>query len=96
LLIKSKHFIFNKYFSENRAFYEIMWKNIVQPHISDIIRRMRFACWIAKATDTHSEYVIFIAFPRRKWFRESASILCVYRHIASLFCYSRPSLLYFV
>jgi hypothetical protein len=27
-----------------------------------IIRRMRFACWITKATDTHSKYVILIAF----------------------------------
>jgi hypothetical protein len=26
----------------------------------NIIRRMRFACWITKATDTHSEYVILI------------------------------------
>jgi hypothetical protein len=24
----------------------------------NIIWRMRFACWITKATDTHSEYVI--------------------------------------
>jgi hypothetical protein len=28
----------------------------------NIIRRMRFAWWITKATDTHSEYVILIAF----------------------------------
>jgi hypothetical protein len=27
-----------------------------------IIWRMCFACWITKATDTHSEYVILIAF----------------------------------
>jgi hypothetical protein len=27
----------------------------------NIIRRMRFACWITKATDTHSEYVILTA-----------------------------------
>jgi hypothetical protein len=27
------------------------------------IQRMRFACWITKATDAHSEYVISIAFP---------------------------------
>jgi hypothetical protein len=26
----------------------------------NIIRRMRFACWITKATDTHSQYVILI------------------------------------
>jgi hypothetical protein len=29
----------------------------------NIIGRMRSACWITKATDTHSEYVILIAFP---------------------------------
>jgi hypothetical protein len=36
----------------------------------NIIRRMRFACWITKATDTHSEYVILIAFQRQQWLRE--------------------------
>jgi hypothetical protein len=38
-------------------------------------RRMRFACWITNATDTHSEYVTFIAFPLQEWLRESASVL---------------------
>jgi hypothetical protein len=41
----------------------------------NIIRRMRIACWITKATDTHSEYVIIITFPRQKWLRERASML---------------------
>jgi hypothetical protein len=27
-----------------------------------IIRRMRFACWVAKGTDTHSEYIIILLF----------------------------------
>jgi hypothetical protein len=44
----------------------------------NIIRRMRFACWIIKATDTHSEYVILIAFPLQQWLRERASMLRVY------------------
>jgi hypothetical protein len=39
------------------------------------IRRMRFARWITDATNTHSEYVILIAFPRQQVFRESASLL---------------------
>jgi hypothetical protein len=30
------------------------------------IWRMRIACWILKATDTHSEYVILIAVPLQK------------------------------
>jgi hypothetical protein len=46
---------------------------------------MRFACWITKATDTHSEYVILIAFPVQQWLRERASVLR-YTYIASLVC----------
>jgi hypothetical protein len=49
----------------------------------NIIQRMRFACWITKATDTHSEYVILIAFPRQQWLRERASMLR-YTYIAPL------------
>jgi hypothetical protein len=40
-----------------------------------IIRRMRVACWIPKSIDTHSEYVILIAFARREWLSEHASML---------------------
>jgi len=32
------------------------------------MRCMLFACWITKATDTHSEYVIIIAFPRHDYY----------------------------
>jgi hypothetical protein len=32
----------------------------------DIIGRKRFTRWITKATNTHSEYVIRIAFPLQK------------------------------
>ena len=28
----------------------------------NVIRRMRFTCWITKATDAHAEYVTLIAF----------------------------------
>jgi hypothetical protein len=43
----------------------------------NIIWRMHVSCWIAKATGTHSEYVILIAFPQQKWLRERASIYVV-------------------
>jgi len=36
---------------------------------------MRNACEIPKATNTHSEYVIIIAFPLQQWLRERASVL---------------------
>jgi hypothetical protein len=45
-----------------------------------IIQRMRFACWITKATGTHSEYVILLAFARQQWLRERASVLRLYEH----------------
>jgi hypothetical protein len=48
----------------------------------NIIRLLRVARWITKATDTHSEYVIFIASARQKWLRERASMLR-YAYIAS-------------
>jgi hypothetical protein len=49
----------------------------------NIIRRMRFECWIAKATDRHSEYVILTAFPWQQWLRERA-LISRYMHIACL------------
>jgi hypothetical protein len=56
---------------ENRAVYEIMWENIVEPGRPQMtIWRMRIARWIPKATNTHSEYVIIIAFPLQQWLRE--------------------------
>ena len=39
------------------------------------MRRMRIACWIIKATNTHSEYLIFIIFPSHNWLQESALML---------------------
>ena len=50
-------------FFENRAVYEIMWKNIVEPGRAHMtIRRMRMAYWISKATNTHTGYVVLVTF----------------------------------
>jgi len=57
-------------------------KNIVEldrPYMT--IWRMRIECWVPKATNTHSEYVILIAFPLQQWLNICAS---VFRYIASL------------
>jgi hypothetical protein len=57
-----------------------LWNNVEkygrarQATDDNIIRRMRFACWITKATDTHSEYLILIALPRQQWLCERASV----------------------
>jgi hypothetical protein len=49
-----------------------MWKNTVErgrPHVA--IWRMCIACWIAKATDTNSEYVMLIAFHGNSGYRKA-------------------------
>jgi hypothetical protein len=47
---QNTHFMFSKAFSENRAVYEIMSKNLVEPERPQTIWLMRVACWVSKAT----------------------------------------------
>jgi hypothetical protein len=69
------HFIFNNFFPSKLC---SLWDNVgkygkaTQATGDNIIRRMRFACWINKATDTHSEYVMLIARPWQQWLCEGA------------------------
>jgi hypothetical protein len=63
---QNTHFVFSNFFffSENRAVYEIMWKNTVERRRSQMaIWRTRTACCMPRATNTHSGCVILIAFP---------------------------------
>jgi len=63
VLLKKTHILCSMPLYENLVAYEIMWKNIVEPdrpQIDNIIRRMRIALWISKATNTQSEYVILL------------------------------------
>jgi hypothetical protein len=46
-----------------------------QATYDNIIRRMRLGSWLAKATDTRSEYVMLLAFTRQQGLRERASLL---------------------
>jgi hypothetical protein len=56
---QNTHFVFSNSLFENRAVYEIMWKNIVQPDRPQMtIWRMRITRWIPKDTNTHTGCVI--------------------------------------
>jgi hypothetical protein len=56
--------------------YEIMWGNTVKWDRSQMaIWRMRTVCYIPKATNTHSEYVILTALPLQQQSHKRASIL---------------------
>ena len=58
-----------------------LWDNVEkydtagQTTDNNIIRRMRTACWITKATDTRSEYKILTVLPQQQWLHGSASFL---------------------
>ena len=49
------------------------------------IWRLRIACWIPKATNTHCNCAIIIAFPTQQRLQERASLLR-YTYTACLFC----------
>jgi len=52
---------------------KIIWKNILEPDWPQIaVWRMHIACWITKATNTNSEYVILISFPLQQRLHERA------------------------
>ena len=72
-----------KLLSENRAVYEIIWKNIVQPDRPFVtVWRIRIV-WIPNATYTHSEDVIINYFLLQQRLEERASLLR-YMYIACL------------
>ena len=62
-----------------------MWKkkDTARQATDDNMAHARIACWITKATDTHSEYVTVLALARQQWLCEHVSILR-YTYIACL------------
>jgi hypothetical protein len=79
---QNRHFVLSILFFFFRKSCSV-WRNVdkygrVGEATDDgIIRRMRFTCWITKATDTYAEYIMFISFPRHKSYviRTSAVLL---------------------
>ena len=64
------------FFFENYTVYEITWKNVVEPGRPQMmIRRMRIACWMPKATNAYTGCVILIASLQQQWLHERASML---------------------
>jgi len=81
----------NFFSPKNCAVYETVWKKYgrdEQATDDNLIWHMHFACWLPKATDTHSESVIFNAFIWQQWLQEPASVLHLYVYYLS--CLSQP------
>ena len=63
-----------------------MRKNIAVPKKTQMtVWRMNILLWIRKATNTHSEYVVVIAFPLQQWFLDTPLNIALYVHC--LCCY---------
>jgi hypothetical protein len=72
------HILSSITFFENRVVYKKTWKYFVKRRRSQMkICGMGTACWIPRATNTHSGlgYVIIIAFALQQCFHEGASNL---------------------
>jgi len=68
-------FIFNNFFRKTYRLWD-MWKNILEAGRSQMaIWHIRIKWWIPEARDTHSEYVIHIAFPLQQWLVENIPML---------------------
>jgi hypothetical protein len=70
------NFLFHPPPPRNCAVCEIMHQNMVQPDRPQMtVRHKCIACWIPKATNTHSGCVILITFPLQQWLHKHASTL---------------------
>jgi hypothetical protein len=80
------HFMFSDFFRKSCRLWDNL-ENTVEPDRPQMaIWHMRIACWIPKATNTDSEYVILIVFSLQQWLHKRASMLR-YTYIARLICY---------
>jgi hypothetical protein len=74
----------------NCAVYEIMWKSMVDPGRPQMtIERMRIACWIPKATNIHTSWVILNAFQLQQLLHERASMLRYTYNVCIVICFNR-------
>ena len=79
---QNTQFGFNKFFPKIMLFYEIMWKNMVQPDKLQMTRQYS-ACSLHAGQlrlQTHSEYITLSAFAQQKLLCERTSKLYLYIH----------------
>jgi len=61
---QNTHFVFNNLFRKVVPFGRTI--QATDDNFVRVIWRMNFACWMVEATNTHSDHVIIIAFPRQQ------------------------------
>jgi hypothetical protein len=87
---QNTHFTFNNFFFKSCRLWDNVEKCCGSEQATDgsITWRTRRACWTTKATYTHSEYIILLAFRRQQFLRERTAMSRLYLHCLSV-CLSR-------
>jgi len=81
---QNKVYMQELFFPRKSSRRAVVWKNIVEADRPQVtLWRVRIACWIPKATNTHLECVIFIAFPLQQCFHERTSSVTLHVHYLS-------------
>jgi hypothetical protein len=71
---------------EHHAVYKVMWEKYCRVgHVTMRTRHMLITCWVLKATDTHSEYVIHIPFSTATTFTRTCLVVTLYEIYLSYF-----------
>ena len=85
---QNTHFVFSNFCSENRAFYEIMWKNVVKPERPQVtIWRMSVACWIRLYARKHTPAPVH-PHPHKNTHARTR----IYTDICKTFCFSTATM----
>ena len=86
---QNTYFVFSDFSSKIVSSMRKCGKNIVErDRVQVAIWQMPIACWIPKAKNTHSQYVIPIAFPIQKLLHERASISSYTYIVCLVYVYS--------
>jgi hypothetical protein len=72
---QNTHFVFSNIFSKIVPFMRYCGKILWSQRGYMMMWCMHIACWITKATNTHSDCVILISLPLQQWLHERASML---------------------
>jgi len=87
---KKTHFVFNYFFPRKSCcLWDNVEKNMVErdrPHVTMWL--IICVCWVPKATNTYSEYVIFIAFPCNRCYTNAPQYY-VYTYYIACFVYNQ-------
>ena len=69
---QNTNLMFNNFFKKLCCVLDDLEKNMLEP--DNTIWHICFACRITKATNTHSVFIIIVAFPWQQWLNECASM----------------------